>query len=83
MHKQPDEELLDNSYFGQLRETFLYEIAINGSPKVTVPEDNLVVSSMIQLSKEQEETRDKEVHHHLRNANLGAKAFSSAAVTSK
>ena len=109
MHKQPDEELVENSYLRQLeisaqtasrpvfpgygseirtqelqqnekdgttthgredsRETFVCETAINGSPKVTVPEDNLVVSSMIQLSKEQEATRDKEVHHHQRNAN--------------
>ena len=44
------------------------EIAINGSPKVTAPEDKRAVSSMIGLNKERREgrgeaSRDREVHY--------------------
>ena len=40
-----------------------------GSPKVTVPEDKLVVSSHFRPRKEKGETIDEEVHHPLRRAN--------------
>ena len=39
------------------------KIAINGSPTVNAPEVKLAVSSMIQLKRKGEKTRDKEVHH--------------------